>query len=176
MPDQLLVRPATPADAPGIARVHVASFRDTYHGLMPQPFLDDFTIERRTQAFQRLLADPQSTVWVACRDDTIRGFVSTSTTDDLPPDVGEIKAIYVEPSAVGTGVGRALMATAMDALRAAGSREIILWVHPHNPVARTFYEKAGLHHDGGTMSVELGGASIPHVRYRATLYTAGQLR
>ncbi|BDP43188.1 hypothetical protein DAETH_31570 [Deinococcus aetherius] len=34
-----LVRPATPADAPGIAHVHVTSWRETYPGRMPEDFL-----------------------------------------------------------------------------------------------------------------------------------------
>ena len=37
----IIVRPAKAADAPGIARVHVESWRETYRGLMADELLDD---------------------------------------------------------------------------------------------------------------------------------------
>ena len=35
-----MIRPATLNDAPEIARVHVASWRSTYQGLLPDDFLE----------------------------------------------------------------------------------------------------------------------------------------
>ena len=43
----LTVRPAIPEDAPAIARVHVASWRETYAGIVPDEFLASLKVERR---------------------------------------------------------------------------------------------------------------------------------
>jgi GNAT superfamily N-acetyltransferase len=69
----------------------------------------------------------------------------------------------------GTGVGRALMARAVDELRAMGFTEAMLWVLATNPRARRFYEVAGWHLDGGTKHQSWRNAEFDEVRYRISL-------
>src|SRR5665647_1820355 len=45
----LLVRRAEPQDAPVVARVHTASWRQAYRGLLPQEYLDALSVEARTK-------------------------------------------------------------------------------------------------------------------------------
>ena len=51
------VREARRDDAQGIAQVHVASWRSTYHGIMPAEFLAGLSVERRTQYWMETLAE-----------------------------------------------------------------------------------------------------------------------
>lgn len=82
------------------------------------------------------------------------------------PGCGEIAAIYLRPDAVGTGAGRALLAYGLAELDRAGLRTVLLWVLTGNARARRFYEKGGFHLDGATHTYEVGGATLPEVRYR----------
>ncbi|MRR32454.1 GNAT family N-acetyltransferase, partial [bacterium] len=50
-----MLRVATLADVPGIARVHVDSWLTTYPGLMPDSILANISLERRTQNMQRFI-------------------------------------------------------------------------------------------------------------------------
>ena len=70
-------------------------------------------------------------------------------------------AIHVEPSFVGTGVGRALMVDAMPHL---GDRAV-LWVVDGNSRARRFYSKGGWFPDGVTREAPMGGVTTHHLRY-----------
>jgi len=175
----LTVRRAVSSDAMGLAAVQVESWNDTYRGLMPDSFLDTFTLEHRTRVFERFLdpraAHPVPRIWVACRPEVVgfasvgasRGEIPTeANTERAAENMGELYAIYVAPSELGTGVGRALLATALTDLRSLGHEEVILWVHAQNRRARRFYEAAGLHTDGATKDEMLDSAAIPHVRYR----------
>jgi GNAT superfamily N-acetyltransferase len=57
--------------------------------------------------------------------------------------LGELDTIAVDPAAWRGGVGRALMATATDALAAAGYRRAILWTVEGYERGRRFYESQG---------------------------------
>lgn len=56
------------------------------------------------------------------------------------PEHGWVGKLGVAPSAQGRGVGRALLAAAADAVRAAGGRVLLLECQPHRDV---FYEGSG---------------------------------
>src|SRR5881398_2402612 len=105
------VRRATPADALGIAEVNVASWRGAYAGLLPQPFLDSLSVESRTGQWRRQLEDPSVVALVAVdAGDSVIGFASTGPSRDADADdsTGELYAIYLHPSAWGSGIGAAL--------------------------------------------------------------------
>jgi putative acetyltransferase len=64
-----------------------------------------------------------------------------------------LEAIYVRPSAWGTGVAGALHDWAVEQLRAAGVERARLWVLEENHRARRFYERRGWLLDGTTREV-----------------------
>jgi GNAT superfamily N-acetyltransferase len=91
--------------------------------------------------------------------------VGPARDDDLDADrVGEIRAMYADPSAWSTGVGSALMRASMDHLRGCGQVDVTLWVLEDNLRARAFYERWGFRPDGARQVVELGRA-VPEIRY-----------
>jgi GNAT superfamily N-acetyltransferase len=78
----------------------------------------------------------------------------------------ELRSLYVVPGAWGTGAGRRLLETALDAMRARGATEAVLWVLEANGRARRFYEREGWTLEGGTRTTPLGPSEV---RYRRTL-------
>jgi ribosomal protein S18 acetylase RimI-like enzyme len=75
--------------------------------------------------------------------------------------VRELYAIHVDPTAVGTGVGKLLM---LDALPHLGDHAV-LWVLAENAVARRFYEQGGWSADGTTRDEAMGGEMTHQLRY-----------
>jgi GNAT superfamily N-acetyltransferase len=170
-----LVRPATPGDEPGIARVHVASWQDAYRGHMPAEFLASLDVGQRADAWRRRLPAARQNrgdVLVAVSGADIAGFVhyGPSRDDDADPGrTGEIGAIYLRPESIGHGVGRLLMERAVAGLTEFGYVDATLWVFDANARARRFYERAGWAPDGAVLTDDSGGFTIHEVRYRRLL-------
>jgi GNAT superfamily N-acetyltransferase len=169
----IAIRAARPEDSRLIAEVHVASWRHAYRGLLPDDYLEKLSVDEREA--QRLAwfahPEPGSGVLVAEEAGRVVGFVSfgPSRDDGAPPKTGEIPAIYVEPSMLGTGMGRELLQTAMAELRLTGFARATLWVLEANALARRFYEKAGWSWDGAVSTHMFDCANEPVVRYAVDL-------
>ena len=168
-PATALVRAARPDDARSVAEVHVASWRHTYQGLLPDDYLERLSVDDREAMWLGAFADPEpkSGAFVAAVDDRIVGFASfgPSRDEDVSERTGEVPAIYVDPSVLGTGVGRELFEAATLALRDAGFARATLWVLEANALARRFYEKAGWAWDGSVGTHMFDCANEPVVRY-----------
>ena len=109
------IRTATEADVEAVAALHRASILRgcvaDYSATQIRSWLGVLTPD----VYPQLMA---STYFrVALEDDAICGFAATSIGADL------INAVYVAPFAFGTGVGRALVADAEEALLTAGRFE-----------------------------------------------------
>ncbi|HUF60167.1 MAG TPA: GNAT family N-acetyltransferase [Actinomycetota bacterium] len=167
------IRSAIPEDARPVAEVHVASWRRTYRGLLPNEYLERLSVEDREAMWLGAFADPEpeSGAFVVEVDGRIVGFASfgPSRDEDVPERTGEVPAIYVHPSMLGTGVGRELFGAATLALRDAGFAQATLWVLEANALARRFYEKAGWSWDGAVGTHMFDCANEPAVRYAVDL-------
>jgi GNAT superfamily N-acetyltransferase len=168
------VRPATAADVPGIAEVHVRAWQRAYAGIVPADHLDSLDVSVRAEQLARrfgpdAVAGTVPTLIATGADSAVLGFVNAGPyrEDDVPadgPGWGEIYAIYVHPDHWTRGVGRALFDAALATLDA--DRTVALWVLEANANARRFYEAMGFTPDGATSVFEVAGAVIPEVRYR----------
>lgn len=159
-----VVRRATPADARGIAEVHVDSWRATYPGVFPQEVLDALDVDERRQMWEQYTAAEDFAVFVAEREGRIVGFVSVGPCRELD-GTGELYAIYVHPDDWGTGAGLALMDAGVEWL-AERWPAAVLWVAEQNPRARRFYELYGWLPDATRVDEVRPGVHIPEVRYR----------
>jgi len=159
----LIVRPATPADAESIARVHVQAWDETYHGLVPPEAFDVYTLEKRLTQWRSILGNPATTVFVAERDSAVCGFGSGGRARDLPTD-GEIYALYVVRAAKRQGVGGALFVHLRNALTASDFASLGLWVLSSNLAARQFYEAMG-GRTGGTKIDRRGELAFEDIAY-----------
>jgi ribosomal protein S18 acetylase RimI-like enzyme len=90
------------------------------------------------------------------------------TPAGLAGETGELYTLYVAPAHWSTGAGRALTDAALDGLRAAGYRRVVLWTLTGNARARRFYVKAGFAPDGAT-NILAGLGDVEELRYARDL-------
>lgn len=170
MASDFTIRAATVDDARAVAEIHVADWRWAYRGLVPDELLDSLSIERREEMWRGGLERGLAgwALFVAEREGKVLGFVGCgpSGDDDAEDATGEVYAIYLQPEAVGTGVGRELLARATEHLRAFGFRRATLWVLSNNARTRRFYEIAGWRADGTEKTQDWDGHQLHEVRYR----------
>ena len=93
---------------------------------------------------------------------------SALTPAGLAGETGEVYAVYVAPAHWSTGAGRALTDAALDGLRAAGYRRVVLWTLTENARARRFYVNAGFAADGATNTLAALG-DVEELRYARDL-------
>jgi GNAT superfamily N-acetyltransferase len=163
------VRPATPSDADAIAVVHVDSWRAAYRGIVPARILDGLSVERRAAGWRETIESAgDERVWVVERDGGVIGFAATGPArdDDAVAGSGEVMAIYLDPAAWSTGIGRRLFAAAVEDLRGRAFGPLVLWVLTANARGRHFYEAAGWRPDGTSRTLDFGGTPIEEIRYR----------
>jgi ribosomal protein S18 acetylase RimI-like enzyme len=167
------VRDATLADAPAIAAIHVGCWRHAYRGIVPQALLDSLDVAKREAQWTRVLGDggaaPERGATLVSVDDagTVTGFVQTGVPQDGSGDgvTGELYAIYLDPAAIGTGVGRELLEAATERLRREGYTRACLDVLPGNERAIRVYEAAGWRASGEPWEVQHGEHVLPHQRF-----------
>lgn len=167
--DEVTIRVATPADAAGIAAVHVRSWQEAYEGIVPDEYLAGLDVAARTQEWvDHLRRGPEDQVstLVALAGGAVVGFLShgPSRDEDARRGEREIYSIYLDPGTWGHGVARDLMRTALGELGTATS--VTLWVLTDNERARHFYRRHGFQPDGVERLDEVGGAELLEVRYR----------
>ena len=145
------IRVATPADAHGLGRMHVTSWRETYAGILPDKMLTSLSVEARAAAWAKIMQEPatehSTVIYLADHEGSIIGFGScaaqrTETLKDKGYD-GEFSAIYVlrefQKRRIGTRLFRAM---SRDLIRR-GFNAAALWVLRDNLRARRFYEHHG---------------------------------
>ncbi|MGC4175261.1 N-acetyltransferase family protein [Demequina sp.] len=162
----MFVRPATFADAAGLARVHVAAWRSAYVGVMPDAYLAELDEARFERGWVRALEEAVSTVLVGAVDDAVQGFATFGAARDEGPAASrQLYAFNLHPIAFGSGLAVALHQEVIAALRDAGHESAYLWVAELNPRARRFYEREGWEPDGASHMEEFGGAPLTETRY-----------
>jgi ribosomal protein S18 acetylase RimI-like enzyme len=162
-----VIRKARPEDAPGIAKVHIDTWRSTYTGIIPNDSLDKLSYDQAENMWRERIASPKPTglIYVAeIPEGEIVGFVSggPERTGDYSYD-SEIYAIYVLKEFQGRGKGRRLTAAMCQQLAQAGSQSLLIWVLEKNP-SRGFYEKLS-GEKVAEQEIEIGGVSLPEVGY-----------
>lgn len=109
-------------------------------------------------------------VFVAERGNAVVGFVCCGAANETDaPNAGEIRACYVAPHAWGTGIGQALLAAAVEHLRASGFEEAIVWTEYRNHRPLRFYRVAGWRLDGVERRYLVHGAEVRELRHRRAL-------
>jgi GNAT superfamily N-acetyltransferase len=141
----MIIEPATPADAPGIARVHVQSWRETYEGIVPDEHLNGLSEEKRQRAWTQIISDlsKKRVTLVARNEDEIVGFVNGG--EPQQPELGydaELAAIYLLKSHQKLGIGKELFSRFISFL---GKPEnMYLWVLQESPTVGFYSHMGGM--------------------------------
>jgi len=125
MSESVILRAVTDADAEQLAEIFLTS-RKTAMPWLAQPHTDD-----ETRSWHLNVLVPRGTVVVAERHGNVVGFAE--------PSDGWLHALYIAPSAQGSGVGSALFEHSMT-LQPSG---FDLWVFQRNTRALDFYARYG---------------------------------
>ncbi|MEZ4709171.1 MAG: GNAT family N-acetyltransferase [Caldilineaceae bacterium] len=172
------VRRATIDDAAGIAHVHVTSWQDAYRGLLPADFLNNLSVERRSQQWENILqvSHGHTLIYEHVNPDggrQIVGFAGLGACRDADFDsqiTGEIYAIYVTSAHWGSGYGAALMQASIELLQKLSFKAVTLWVLQDNQRAIRFYARANFVADGHTKTETLpGDVAVTEIRYWRTI-------
>ncbi|MDQ0168353.1 GNAT family N-acetyltransferase [Bacillus horti] len=150
-------------DAPGIAEVHVASWKTTYKGIIDATLLDQLSIERRLQNWRQTLsiADEGSQneqdeisstsslnnnefVYVA-EDEEGRIVAFASAGQSRSPQYpykAELYTIYLLEEVQKQGIGQKLFKAVVQELHSRSYSSMLCWVIKDNS-AVSFYQKHG---------------------------------
>ena len=141
------LRPARPADAAAIARVHVETWRAAYAGIVPDAYLVSMTESKQALQWNNTIRRAVAPETVLAAESTdlpggrIVGFGSCGRARGQPGS-GEIFTLYVAPDWQGQGIGHRLLEALFARLHGGGLNQAVVWVLSGNP-ARFFYEALG---------------------------------
>lgn len=166
------IRPATIADIPAIAALHIEGWRGAYGGIVDQGYLDSLTVDMRVKSWTEWMAAGESHVFVAETEGEMAGFVTVGRTKTAPPGSspirpshsGEVYALYLYPRHWRKGIGTDLLKHGARILKEEKHSTLCLWVLEANLRARSFYEKMGGQKLGGKM-IEIGPSTLKEVCY-----------
>jgi GNAT superfamily N-acetyltransferase len=139
----LAVRRAKVEDALAIGAVHVAAWRSTYPGILPERYLARLSVSREASYYASAIVTGGG-VFVATVGDPGRviGFATAGLGRGNAPAEGEIETLYVLDDYREQGAGRMLMARAATHLAGLGCGSAYVWVLRDNPY-RWFYGHLG---------------------------------
>jgi ribosomal protein S18 acetylase RimI-like enzyme len=172
----IAIRRARLSDAAAIGAVHVAAWRSSYAGILPDSFLTRMSVPRQAAFYDGTIRSSIG-VHVATVSGLdlgpsggparIVGFVtggpSRETGRQAPLADGEIETLYVLDDWRERGLGRRLMRAAAAHLASAGCASAFLWVLRENP-SRWFYERLG-GRAAAESTVQVGGEPVAQVAY-----------
>ena len=147
------VRKAERKDMKLLGRIMAVSFRSAFSAFISQQLLDACAQEDNCAA---LLEN----VFRAGEMNFLIGEESGLLIWQRTEEGAEIIALHSLPESWGSGLGSALLATALEEI---GDRPVYLWAFKENKRARRFYEKNGFHFDGSERVSDYEGAI--EVRY-----------
>jgi ribosomal protein S18 acetylase RimI-like enzyme len=169
----VLIRTVEDSDLATIGALHYRSRTDAYAGLvsdaalaagsaraMGEWWVERWRWERDTHRMSVAVDD----------SDRVVGFSYVGPSETAGSV--ELYAIHVDPTVVGIGVGRTLMADAIERLSGLaepGTERAVLWVLAGNERARRFYERGGWTADGASRDSPIGPELVPQLRYSRSL-------
>lgn len=167
MPEAVRYRDAHLADAAAIGRLHAASWRENYRGILLDAFLDgEVEADRAALWHGRLAAPvPDQFVEVADVDGSVGGFVCAFAGADSRCG-SLIDNAHVARAYLGQGIGTALLSHAFAWLRRRDAHGgVSLWVFDRNEAARRLYHRLGGVHAETVDKPTPGGGTSRCCRY-----------
>lgn len=144
------IRRARPGDADAMARVHLAAWRSTYAGILPEGYLTSLSAERESLDYERGILQRRGghAGFVAIADGQevagggVVGFITGGMSRRPGIAEGEVETLYLLDDFRDRGVGRRLMRAMASHLASLGAESAFAWVLEENP-SRWFYARLG---------------------------------
>jgi ribosomal protein S18 acetylase RimI-like enzyme len=171
----IAIRRARLADAGAIGAVHVAAWRSTYPGILPDTYLAHLSASRQAAHYGETIRSGATAVFVAVASGAdvprgspprIVGFTTAGRARHAGPGrlaEGEVETLYVLDDFRERGLGRALIRAAAAALAEQGCGSAYLWVLRDNP-SRWFYRRLGGRPVAET-TTRVAGQAVPQTAY-----------
>ena len=146
---ELILRGATAADIPALARLAIDSFVGKFGDMYTPEDLAAFLAESYSHStIAAELVNPDRLYQLAERGGILVAFCKLGLSCSFPDhargsNVLELKQLYALPAATGSGIGAALMDWAMDEFSARGADEVQISVFSGNEGAQRFYQRYG---------------------------------
>ena len=164
---KITVREMTALDVDIVAKLHAASWRTAYRGMLRDEFLDgDLQSNRRALWSNRLTNhNPKHVGSIAFVEDRAVGFAFAFV--DVDPIWGPMPDnLHVLADCKGKGVGTALLRSICAAcLQVSASPGLYLWVYEDNLPACGFYEALGAQCQDREIADAQGGGTVAEWRY-----------
>ncbi len=165
------LRKARVADAIAIGAVHVAAWRSSYPGILPDAFLAKLSVSRQAAHYDAAIRGGTG-VMVATASGTdvpsgsgprIIGFTTSGRARHVDTvgrrlAEGEVETLYVLDDWRDRGIGRRLMRASASHLIDIGCKSAFCWVLRDNP-SRWFYQRLGGKPVAET-AIQIGGEKI----------------
>jgi len=168
------VRMATVADAEGMARVSVDTWKLTYGDILPSDYLARMRRTAHETQRRRMMSSADTAHFIAeepMTGETV-GFSSAGPARDGVADAtAEIYELYVQNGFQRQGLGHRLVEAAGAWLAGRGHEGVIIWVLADNP-NRGFYKRIG-GQLAGRRSIRVGGADVDEAAYVLRLERGG---
>lgn len=160
-----MIQAAVESGVKAIARVHVASWRETYPGIMPPEILDGPREEQRADQWRRWFLPERGLreALTVCEDaGKVVGFASAA----IPPESREVEllTLYLRRRIQGRSFGRQLMTDIATRMQQRGATSLICWMAVGDPTAGFYEHMGGIVVD--TKIQPFGSASVEEVQYR----------
>jgi len=140
-----VIFPAGPDDAWDLAETHVASWRESYRGLIADAYLDRMSVPLHARRFAHALSHPgphDATLAAAARSGLV-GYMAGGPSRTGRLGEAEIQTLYVRRAAQHVGLGRQLLVAAARVFADQGARSLMISTLRDNMPARGFYEHLG---------------------------------
>lgn len=143
----MIIREAINRDVSAISRVHVDTWRTSYHEILPSEILANLSYEKRENAWHQILnhapKDGNCTYVAEDRSGQIVGFANGGVERaGNPVYKGELNAIYILENHQRKGIGRKLVRVVAERLYRIKIHSMLVWVLKDNSACR-FYEMLG---------------------------------
>ncbi len=158
------IRKAVLADASGIAKVHVDSWRSTYTGIVPDEHLQNLSYESREMMWKKGI--PNGHIFIAENEEgEVVGFAcgGQERSGEYGNFHGELYAIYILKEYQGRGLGKKLVAPVVRQLLGKHITNMLVLVLEENKSC-LFYEALGAR-KLDSVEVEIGGKTLKEAVY-----------
>jgi ribosomal protein S18 acetylase RimI-like enzyme len=166
----LNIRRRISADAAGIAKVHIDSWKTAYRGIVSQSYLEGVSYSTRETWWLERLSNLPKFVFVAEDEsrqpgESIIGFCAGGTNRSTDDSVysAELRSIYILERYRRQGVGQALLKSLVGEFIENGFDSMIVWVLAKNPYL-AFYEKLGGKYVQ-TQDIQIGGSAFVEIAF-----------